>query len=186
MSELNAHQMNEKFNLFDEIVDWIEAILFSVFIATTIFTFILKPAQVDGESMLPTLQNKDKLITTNLMYTPKSGDIVTLDCDRLNESIVKRIIATEGQTVDIDFNAGKVFVDGKEQYEPYINDITTRDLGGMKYPVTVPEDCYFVMGDNRNNSTDSRSSLVGFVPRSEIWGKVIFRVYPFESFGKIN
>lgn len=185
MSEAKAAQNNEEINIFEEILDWIEAILFSVFIAVTFFTFILKPAEVDGPSMLPTLHDGDKILTSSMFYNPKAGDIVTLNCTALNESIVKRVIATEGQTVDIDFEAGKVYVDGEEQYEPFINDITTRDLGAFEYPVTVPENCVFVMGDNRNNSTDSRSPYVGFVNKEDIWGRAVFRVYPFDSFGKL-
>lgn len=186
MSEKVTSENYQEFNFTDEFLDWIEAILFSIFIAVTFFTYILKPAQVDGPSMTPTLLDSDKIFTSNLLYTPKQGDIVTIDAKKLDESIVKRVIAVEGQTINIDFDAGKVFVDDKELTEPYINDYTYLDLHAFQYPVTVPEGHVFVMGDNRNNSKDSRHPDVGFVDVKDIWGKVVFRIYPFDRFGMIK
>ena len=135
--------------------------------------------------MLPTLVDKDRLIVSYLFYTPKNGDIVIVNNDNpaLEKVIVKRVIATEGQTVDIDFDSGEVKVDGKVLQEDYINNLTLLDEGGHNYPVTVPENCVFVMGDNRMNSLDSRDSRVGFVPEEEILGKVSLRIFPFSRFG---
>ena len=135
--------------------------------------------------MLPTLVDKDRLIVSYLFYTPKNGDIVIVNNDNpaLEKVIVKRVIATEGQTVDIDFDNGEVKVDGKVLQEDYINNLTLLDEGGHSYPVTVPENCVFVMGDNRQNSLDSRDSRVGFVPEDEILGKVSLRIFPFSRFG---
>lgn len=186
MPQESENTKEEEFNLMDEFLDWVEAILFSIFIAVTFFTFVLKPAQVDGPSMNPTLQNNDKILTSSLFYKPTNGDIVTLNSTKLNESIVKRVIATEGQTIDIDFTTGQVYVDDQMLTEPYISGYTFRDLGAFQYPVTVPEGCVFVMGDNRGNSTDSRSPYVGFVDTHDIWGKVVFRIYPFNTFGTIK
>lgn len=135
--------------------------------------------------MLPTLQDKDRLIVSYLFYTPKNGDIVIVNCDNpaLDKVIVKRVIATAGQTVDIDFATGDVKVDGTQLKEDYIKDLTRLDEGGHNYPVTVPEGCIFVMGDNRMNSKDSRSPEVGFVPLDDVLGKVVLRVFPFTSIG---
>lgn len=169
----------------EEFFDWVETIIFAFFTVILVFTFLLRIAVVSGESMLPTLQDKDRLIVSYLFYTPKNGDIVIVDCEDsiLDKVIVKRVIATAGQTVDIDFDAGTVKVDGALLEESYINNLTQLDEGAHEYPVTVPEGCVFVMGDNRMNSTDSRSPLVGFVPVDDILGKVVLRIFPFSSIG---
>lgn len=181
----------KKINIVDEILEWIESILFSVFTVSLIFTFIFRPARVLGISMEPTLHAEDKLIMSNWFYTPKDKDIVVISSEGLNEAIVKRVIATEGQEVNIDFTEGKVYVDGVEQFEPYINNITTRSfvdegVAAFEYPVTVPKDSVFVLGDNRDHSTDSRTTYVGFVPEKDILGHVIFRFYPFSDFGTLD
>lgn len=169
----------------EEVFDWVETIITAFFVVILIFTFLLRIAVVSGESMLPTLEDKDRLIVSYLFYTPQNGDIVIVNCDdpALDKVIVKRVIATEGQTVDIDFSTGEVKVDGTVLQEDYIKDLTMLDEGGHSYPVTVPEDCIFVMGDNRMNSKDSRSPEVGFVPLDDVLGKVVLRIFPFTSIG---
>ena len=101
--------------------------------------------------------------------------------------IVKRVIATEGQTVDIDFSTGEVRVDGEVQDEPYINEPTLTNFDdGLTYPVTVPEGCVFLMGDNRNHSSDSRYAPIGCVETDNILGKVILRIFPFSRIGRVT
>lgn len=103
------------------------------------------------------------------------GEVVVLSCSeegKISTILIKRVIATGGDIIDIDFEKGTVTVNGEVLDEPYIKELTYKDEGGFEYPVTVPDDCYFCMGDNRNNSGDSRDARVGFVPESDIQGKV--------------
>ena len=186
--ELNYEVLDEeekKISGSENLFEWVETLVIAFFAVILFFTFVFRLAAVNGESMLPTLVDKDRLIVSYLFYTPKNGDIVIVNNDNpaLEKVIVKRVIATEGQTVDIDFDSGEVKVDGKVLQEDYINNLTLLDEGGHSYPVTVPENCVFVMGDNRMNSLDSRDSRVGFVPEDEILGKVSLRIFPFSRFG---
>ena len=148
-----------------ETVEYAESLAVVFVVMLLIFTFIARPATVDGESMMPTLQNGERLVISNLFYEPTAGDIVVLcgEADREEgKNLIKRIIATEGQTIDIDFEAGEVYVDGQKLDEPYILEPTYLDEG-TEFPLTVPEGEIFVMGDNRNGSRDSRSLTVGTV-----------------------
>lgn len=181
-----------------EYLDWVETIIFAFFAVILIFTFLLRVANVDGESMVPTLTDGDRLIASHLFYEPASGDIVIVNSSKghvynadnaieevsgLNKVIVKRVIAVGGQKVDINFDTGAVSVDGVVLDEPYINDLTKIDEGAHQYPVVVPDGYVFVMGDNRMNSTDSRDARVGFVDEEDILGKVLVRIFPFDSIG---
>lgn len=171
-----------------ETVEYAESLAVVFVVMLLIFTFIARPATVDGESMMPTLQNGERLVISNLFYEPTAGDIVVL-CGEADQeegkNLIKRIIATEGQTIDIDFEAGEVYVDGQKLDEPYILEQTYLDEG-TEFPLTVPEGEIFVMGDNRNGSRDSRSLTVGTVKEEYIVGRVLFRFFPFDRFGKIS
>ncbi len=177
----------EPFNLKKELWEWVKALLFAGIIVFIVFRFLIQVVSVDGTSMVPTLQEGDRLISSNLFYTPQYGDIVILSENTgLNEALVKRIIAVAGQTVDINEN-GEVVVDGKALSEPYIAEtISDNRRGDFDYPVTVPEGMVFVMGDNRNHSTDSRFSAVGFIDEDEILGRVIFRLLPLDKIGPVR
>ena len=177
----------EPFNLKKELWEWVKALLFAGIIVFIVFRFLIQVVSVDGTSMVPTLQDGDRLISSNLFYTPEYGDIVILSENTgLNEALVKRIIAVAGQTVDINEN-GEVVVDGKVLSEPYIAEtISDNRRGDFDYPVTVPEGMVFVMGDNRNHSTDSRFSAVGFIDEDEILGRVIFRLLPLDKIGPVR
>lgn len=170
-------------SFFDELLDWLKTICKTFIIVVLIFSYVAKTARVEGESMMPTLVDKDMLILWSLAYQPKQGDIVACNCEGLGKVIVKRVVATGGQKVDIDFEAGKVYVDGELFEVNGIPNITTDRESNYAYPITVPEGKYFVMGDNRQHSTDSRYERVGFIDREDILGKAVFRVFPFKTFG---
>lgn len=162
----------------ENIFDWLSAIVFAVIFVTVIFTFTIRTVSVSGTSMVPTLQNKDTLIMSRIYTKPQNGDIIVLTKPiGGDEPLIKRVIATEGQVIDIDFEKGQVYVDGVVLHEPYIYEPTTTQWD-MTFPQTVPENCVFVLGDNRNNSKDSRWASVGMVDERYIAGKVIYRISP--------
>jgi signal peptidase I len=169
-----------------ELYEWFEAILTALMLVIIVMIFLLRPANVEGPSMENTLHEGDRLIFTDIGFTPQYGDIVIVDSEGLGKFIVKRVIATEGQTIDIDFVNATVKVDGVILDEKYISTVTVNDEEGHSYPVVVPDNCVFVMGDNRMHSTDSRSARVDFVNVDDIYGKVIFRFYPFSKLGVVE
>ena len=160
--------------------EWVQALVCSVLVAVMLFTFVIRMIGVDGHSMVPTLQDGDRLLVLNSMLYDdyKYGDIVVLrKSSFLSEPIVKRVIATEGQTVDIDFSTGSVYVDGVLLKEDYINELTFTEEG-TEFPLTVPEGSIFVMGDNRNHSNDSRDSRLGTVDSRYVIGKAVVLAFP--------
>lgn len=174
---------NETKNAKTETYEWIQCIVVALIVCVLLFVFIVRLVDVKGSSMFPTLENGDKMVVTDLFYKPKQGDIVVFRKDEYKpEALVKRVIATEGQTVEIDFDRGIVYVDGKKMDEPYIAEPTYNriDFTGIK---VVPEGCVFVMGDNRNDSTDSRDERIDMVSTDLIIGKVYLTVFPIDHIG---
>lgn len=172
-------------NVHKEFYEWMQCVVIALICCVLVFVFIARVIDVVGHSMVPTLQDGDKIVITRLAGEYEVGDIVVLRKDTFRqEPIVKRIIAEEGQTVDIDFTTGTVYVDGVALDEPYINE-RTYDPEDFTGPVTIPEGHVFVLGDNRNNSTDSRRATIGTVDERYIMGKVIFRILPFDKMGAI-
>lgn len=176
----------EKTSVKYEIYDWVESAVFAVMCMVLILMFIGRIVWVDGSSMEPTLHNGDRLISSRLFYTPDYGDIVVItQPNPKNEPLIKRVIATEGQVVDIDFKTGIVSVDGNQLLEPYTKEPTYSKYD-VDFPIEVPQGHVFVMGDNRNDSWDSRDSAVGMVDERYILGRVVLRLMPFEDFGKLD
>lgn len=168
------------------IYEWVESIAFAVLIVVLLFTFAFRVVGVDGRSMEPTLQHKDFVVVSGLFYHPKNGDVVVVaPTISLNIPIVKRVVATGGQTVDINFASGAVTVDGKMLEESYIAEPTHLRYD-ITFPQTVPQGHVFLMGDNRNHSLDSRESSVGMVDERYLLGKVVLRVSPITKIGLIR
>lgn len=182
--------------LFNDIMDILETVLVSMFVILLVFGYCMRPVTVEGRSMVPTLHDQDRLVMYRLFYKPHVGDIVVINDQEghvldengevvlsgysLNEYIIKRVIAVGGQTIRIDASLGEVYVDGVKLDEPYVNELTFSDDRAFTYPLTIPEGYIFVMGDNRNRSTDSRSSSVGLVSTADVMGKAYFRYYAAE------
>ena len=164
-----------------DLYEWIQSLVGSVLVVVAIFTFGIRMLGVDGHSMLNTLQHGDRLMVVNPIFYHdyKYGDIVILRKTGVfdNEPIVKRVIATGGQTVDIDFSEGVVYVDGEALEEDYIRE-PTYTAEGTEFPLTVPEGSIFVMGDNRNGSSDSRDYRLGTVDTRYVIGKAAVLIFP--------
>lgn len=199
--ETNPSETNKSGNkLLGDIVEIIESTLITVFVIVMIFTYILHPVNVVGTSMIDTLQDNDRIFMTTVYTDISYGDIVVIDNDMaylldennnivernidgssLKECIIKRVIATGGQTVEIIPETGDVIVDGKTLDEPYIKE-KLRNGGVFDYPITVPEGYFFVMGDNRNGSSDSRNPDIGLIKKDQIYGKAVVRYAPLSKF----
>ena len=164
-----------------DLYEWVQSLVGSVLVVVAIFTFVIRMMGVDGHSMLNTLQHGDRLLVVNSMlyHDYKYGDIVILRKNGVfdDDPIVKRVIAMEGQTVDIDFAEGIVYVDGEALEEDYIRE-PTYTAEGTEFPLTVPEGSIFVMGDNRNGSSDSRDYRLGTVDTRYVIGKAAFLIFP--------
>jgi signal peptidase I len=170
-----------------ELFFWLQALVSALVVLVLTFTFFGRIIAVDGSSMLDTLHDNDRLLLLSIGYQPRQGDIVVLTKSSfLTEPIVKRIIATEGQTVEIDYTQGTVKVDGTALDESYIREPMFDPYWDNIKSVTVPEHCVFVMGDNRNHSSDSRDPRLGVVDERYIIGKALFVIFPFSRFGAIT
>ena len=158
--------------------EWLELFVWVIGITLLIFSVFLRVAVVDGDSMQSTLHSGDTLLLSDFGYTPEKGDIIVFQVAGSDHShpVVKRVIATEGDTVDIDFDGWTVSVNDNVIEESYVTKAdTAMERGNIAFPLTVPQGCVFVLGDNRNASWDSRYSAVGCVDTRAILGKVLIR-----------
>ena len=185
----------EKSNICRDIFDWLDIIISAMLAVVVIFTFAFRVATIEGDSMKNTFYEGQKVIITNWFYQPKFGDVVVVSRNAENNAsasaegpIIKRIIATEGQQVNIDFEKGIVYVDGVALDEPYTK-TPTNLKSDVVFPVYVPEGHIFCLGDNRNESLDSRSSRIGnggMIDTRYVLGKVVMRIWPVDTFGKVD
>ena len=188
-TDVKTKKAEEKTDLFD----WVQCVVAALLICILVFIFVGRTVSVSGPSMESTLFSGERVLISNLFYTPKQGDIVVANDTTQSsvellhgDAIIKRVIATEGQTVDIDYDNNVVYIDGEPLEEDYI-------LEEMRWPVwssammethfEVPEGEVFLMGDNRNGSTDSRHEMLGCVNEGHLLGRAAFVLFPFNRFG---
>ncbi len=206
--ELTREERN--FRRVRSVFDYVETFSVALSVLIVVFLFLFRYVAVDGDSMYPTLHgdpdlheemgldHMDQLIISDFLYTPKTGDIVVVNTEASEKPLIKRVIATDGQKVRINFRTWEVEVDGVKLDETYINyepDVFMNEAEmNVLYGVdengvcsfTVGKNKVFVMGDNRNNSRDSRFESIGEQDRSHILGKVILRLFPFSEFGTVD
>ncbi len=161
------------------IYDWLDSLIYAIILILIIFAFIVRVVGVNGDSMNPTLTSGDWLTVSAITDEIETGDVVVItQPNSLNEPLIKRVIAKGGDTVDIDFIEGVVTVNGIALYEEYIAEPTNRQ-GDYVYPLEIPEGYLFVLGDNRNNSLDSRFKTIGLIDERYVLGVANARLYPF-------
>ncbi|MBR5797957.1 MAG: signal peptidase I [Clostridia bacterium] len=212
-SQEQAEQKNARASLLTLVLEYVELFVTCLCAIMIVLSLLLRVCTVSGTSMLPTLKDGELLLVSDLFYTPAQGDIIIFhqtseQNSRFNEPIIKRVIATPGQHVHINFTQGTVEVDGVLLEEDYIQltnslGITTGEYDLFAehnfymepmpdgtthriFDAVVPEDHLFVMGDNRNNSSDSRTNVIGFVDERRVLGHVICRLTPLDAFGPVD
>lgn len=183
--EVSEYSKNDKNKSWRFVYDWLDSLIYAILLILLIFAFFFRVVGVNGDSMNPTLQSGDWLTVSAITSEVKTGDIVVItQPNSLNEPLIKRVIAKGGDTVNIDFIEGTVTVNGKILYEPYIAE-KTEISGDYVYPLEIPEGYIFVMGDNRNDSLDSRFRTIGLIDERYVLGVAETRIYPFGDW-KIN
>lgn len=191
-----VNELKETRSVWAELYGWIDYAVITVVCLLLVFVFLFRQVKIEGTSMVDTLEDDERVVMSDIFYTPKYGDIVVISSEVFdNVPIIKRVIATEGQWINI--QGGKVYVGdsldsmndvssdfvGNVKTEVSVGDISI--YGSIEYPAQVPEGKVFVLGDNRTVSVDSRASVVGMVDERQILGKALFRVFPFGKFGSI-
>ncbi len=184
-----SQRKEKKMGWKKSLVLYLHDLIYMLMAILLIFLLVFRVIVVSGDSMYSTLWDGDYLLLLSnvFYYEPENGDIVVISKESFDDGtpIVKRVIATEGQTVDIDFDLGVVYVDGVALQEDYINSPTTRS-DGVKFPLTVTEGCIFVLGDNRGVSKDSRYPEIGLIDKREVLGKALFLMIPGTDHGDVS
>ncbi len=192
----NTNPTPLKNGFWKEVFEWVKAIAIALVVAFLLRNYVLTLAKVSGESMEPTLQDSDRLYVNRVAYTPQKGDVIIFEpASDPGRPYIKRVIATEGDTVYIDFETGDVYVNDEIIDEPYINERTHRIGSYINFlimsgsysrekPIVIEEGYFWAMGDNRNNSSDSRE--VGPIPADELIGHAIFRFWPINNMGTVD
>ena len=187
MAFFQKNKQEQKQDAEPSVLEYLHDVVYILALILVVFTFCMRVVIVSGSSMSSTLVDGDYLLLINrpLCGELERGDIVVASMDRFKggEPIVKRVIATEGQTVDIDFRQGVVYVDGVALQEDYIY-TPTHLSEGMEFPLVVEEGCLFLMGDNRGDSRDSRAPEIGLVDEREILGRAVFLLMPGTGTGE--
>ena len=179
-AKINEEKPDKKKQFQLNVYDFVSIIMAAFIIITIIFTFVFRLVGVKGQSMESTLFENDWLITMEQKQYVYGDIVVITEPNYFNEPLIKRVIATGGQIVDIDYGSSTVYVDGVALEEPYINEsFILQNSDDITFPYTVPEGHLFCMGDNRNHSTDSRSTLIGAVDERYILGRAMLRILPF-------
>ncbi len=171
---------------FSSFFHWVSGIVAVLFVIFLVIMLFFRPVTVGGDSMEPTLRNGDRLFVYSFMYEPANGDvIVARSPDGADLPVIKRVIAKEGQVVELDYEKGTLTVDGTVIDENYISGMSKVPVNEIEYPYTVPEGHIFVMGDNRDESRDSRHKTFGCIDENTVAGKAVFRFYPFSSMTEV-
>ena len=179
--EIKKKKTEESATWQQSVLLYLHDLIYLLAVVMIVFLLLFRVVIVSGSSMYSTLWNGDWLLVTgSLLYQePEAGDIIVASKKAFNdgEAIIKRVIATEGQTVDIDFEAGIVYVDGVALQEDYTY-TPTNVQEGIIFPITIADGCIFAMGDNRNGSKDSRHPSIGMIDKRELLGKAVFLLFP--------
>ena len=186
----NTGSVPKRSKLVRTLLEWVEELVIAVVLIAVVFTFACRVITVTGTSMVPNFHSGDRVLVVNDFTGVEQGDVVVI-VNVLQDPIIKRVIATEGQIVDFDYNAGTVLVDGQVVDETQFgleNGITGEPFSSfqlLEFPQTVPEGCVFVLGDNRAVSEDSRYQDVGMIDKRNILGKAVLHLFPFQNFGLV-
>lgn len=186
-TDITKEAKTTSYGAVTSVFEWVQPLLVALVCVTLLLTFVFRQVTVSGSSMYDTLENGDRLIVTNMFYEPQVGDIVVISHGQsYDHALIKRVIALEGQKLSINFETGYVVVDGVLLDEKYITGKTIEDpRSPLEVPSVIPEGYVYVMGDNREHSSDSRNTNIGLIKKSDIVGKAQFRIFPFNSFGSI-